>query len=548
MPRLHSVPQPPQPAATPVAGDVPDGLGDSLRDVFGVLPDDIATSATSELLERVRGGAHGLAALPWVDFDSHGAVVRAGVTTLEDQSLRLVANPDDHPDIAALVRQASGSILVGQVMTARGGDRFYWYAPAPAAFADAADPTRLRGLAITLPVFAALVDRFDGSRHVTTAEKRMLFQLVAGLGPREAADADGVSFETKRAQVKSLCGKLDCGGQTDLVRRAMGQLVHLLHVPRPAAAETLVAETFARRHLPPSVRLSIHLLDHRRALRVFEVGPASGRPVLVAHGMLFPLLLLNAGAQCERLGIRLLVPLRSGYLDEQSAATLLHGTDAARDQDDVARYIARFGERVPLIGHSVGAGWALAFARRHPERVGPLILLSPNFLGDRQPGSVFASFLDGLRALAARPGVLRYVAWQFRKQFLDAKVLRQAWRRICGDSADDLAVLDGLVGAGPIYSWFEAAYRNSVAGAADDMNAASGDWRAVLADLQRPVTVVIGPADPIARDREALAGLSGVRVEEMPAGGHLVAASHSEPVWDAIVDALAENIEPGERP
>ena len=516
-----------------------DPISDQIQSIFAVLPDGAAAAAAAELLNHYRGGDEPMTELPWVDFDANGAVVRAGVTALDDLSVQLVADVASHPDVAALVRQANRSILVGQVMPARGGDCFFWYAPAPASITDVGDPARLRGLAISQPVFAALIDRFDGKRHVTAAEKRMLFQLVAGFGPREAAEADGVSFETKRAQVKSLCSKLDCGGQTDLVRRAIGQLVYLLHLPRPDVADALVAETFARRHLPPSVRLSIHLLDHRRALRVFEVGPASGRPVLVAHGMLFPLLLLNAGPQCERLGIRLLMPLRTGYLDEQSAATLLHGTDSARDQDDVARYIARFGQRVPLIGQSVGAGWALEFARRHPALVGPLVLLSPNFLGDRQANSVFASFLDGLRGLAARPGLLRYVAWQFRKQFLDAKVLRQAWRRICGESADDLAVLDGAVGAGPIYGWFEAAYRNSVAGAADDMNAASGDWRATLAALGRPVTILIGPDDPVARDRDALAALPGVTLAQFPAGGHLVAASHPDPVWDAVAAVLA---------
>ena len=535
---LHAAGRMPgQPYQPPLTG-ARDPLDQQIHGIFAVLPDEAAAAAAAELLKHYRGGAGPVTELPWVDLDGNGVVVRAGITALDDLSVQLVADAASHPDIAALVRQANRSILVGQVMPSRSGDRFFWYAPAPASIADVGDPARLRGLAISQPVFAALIDRFDGKRHITAAERRMLFQLVAGFGPREAAEADGVSFETKRAQVKSLCSKLDCGGQTDLVRRAIGQLVYLLHLPRPEVADALVAETFARRHLPPSVRLSIHLLDHRRALRVFEVGPASGRPVLVAHGMLFPLLLLNAGPQCERLGIRLLMPLRTGYLDEQSAATLLHGSDTVRDQDDVARYIGRFGEAVPLIGHSVGAGWALDFARRHPALIGPLVLLSPNFLGDRQSNSVFASFLDGLRGLAARPGLLRYVAWQFRKQFLDAKVMRQAWRRICGESPDDLAVLDGAAGAGPIYGWFEAAYRNSVAGAADDMNTASGDWRATVTALGRPVTVVVGPDDPVARDRAALTTLAGVTLARLQAGGHLVAASHPEPVWDAIAAAL----------
>lgn len=512
-----------------------------LRDIFAVLPDREAAVATGELMQRYLGSLRGIAQLPWVDFDARGAVIRAGVTAMDDLSVLTVGDVADHPDLAMLAKLAERSIPVGQVLPSTDGDRFYWYAPAPATVAAIGEPARLRGLVIRLDVFAALVDRFDADRNVTAAEKRMLFQLVAGAGPREAAQADGVSFETKRAQLKSLCAKLDCGGQTDLVRRSIGQLVYLLHLPRPDADDALVAETFARRHLPPSVRLSIHLLDNRRALRVFEVGPSSGRPVLVAHGMLFPLLLLNAGDECDRRGIRLIMPLRSGYLDDQSAAALLRGTDQARDQADIARFMERFGGAIPVVAHSVGASWALEFARRHPGRIDSLTLLSPSFLGNHRPESVFVAFLGGLRALAQRPGILRYIAWQFRKQFLDAQVVRQTWRRICGESVDDLAVLDGTTGAGSIYTWFEAAYRSSVAGAADDLATATADWREALARAPLPVTIVAGVDDPLAdyaSDRAALAAIPGLRFNPLPAGGHLVAASHPGAVWDALVAAI----------
>jgi len=45
-----------------------------------------------------------------------------------------------------------------------------------------------------------------------------------------AARDDRVSYETKRAHTKTASMKLGCAGQKDLVRMAMGQLVHLMSV------------------------------------------------------------------------------------------------------------------------------------------------------------------------------------------------------------------------------------------------------------------------------------------------------------------------------
>ena len=506
-----------------------------------MLPAREAATAASELVERYSCGPRSNALLPWLDITLDGRIVRGGVTSLRDRSTRLIAEPAGQPELAALARVASeaDTIPAGQVIPAGDGGCFFWFAPAPSSSEHAG--AALRGLAVGPEVFSVIVERFAPEDGVTGAEKRALFQLVAGLGPRKAATADHVSFETKRAQIKSLCAKLHCSGQTDLVRRMVGQLVHLLYLTESGAADARVAEEFARHHLPPSVRLIIQQLDNGHMLRAFECGPQTGRPVLVAHGMLFPIVLLNAGAACERLGLRLIMPIRSGYLDDSSGTALFKEVDRVQDQDDIAQFTTRFSRRIPVVGHSIGASWALDFARRYPGRIDRLVLLSPNFLGDTRSTSVFSSFLDGLKALAVRPGLLRFIAWQFRKQFLDERVLRQVWRRICGESSDDLAVLDGRRGAGPIYGWFEAGYRSSPGGVADDMTAAGGSWREQLADLPLPVTIVAGANDPVAgyaREWDRIAAAPGVTLVRLPAGGHLVAASHANETWKVVAEAI----------
>lgn len=481
--------------------------------------------------------------MPWADFDRAGNFVRGGVTYTNDLSTRLISDPSDHPDLCALIDGLSGrSPEPGRIMHVGNGDRFYWFVPLPSQRAEHPRDVWLRALVITLSLLAEVIDLFDGTRGVTRAEKRLLFQLVCGASPREAADADGVSFETKRAQVKSVSAKLGCRGQTELVRRTMGQLVHLLNLTNADTSYAHTTETFVRQHLPPGVRLAINRLSDGRPLRTIECGPMHGRRVLFVHGMLYPLVFINGVAECERLGIRLIMPVRSGYLDDQSAAALYNEINDASDFDDIAAFVAREpGGSMPIVGHSMGASWALRFARRHPDRVQTLVLLSPHFPGDRHETSRFAPFLGGLKALTDRPGLFRYVAWQFRKYYVDTKLVERVLRRLFDGSIDDLAVLDGERGGGPVYDWFAASYRTSIVGIAEDMAAGMRGWQEELGMLPCVATIIYGPDDPVAMFARDAANSSlprAANLRPLRSGGHLVVASHPGEVWKAVGAAL----------
>lgn len=527
---------------------VADTLTAGMASVFSVLPREQASEGSREVLERYMARqAFGETELPWVDLDRTGRFVRGGITYPNDLSTRFVAAPSDHPDILALLDSLGDAPPEpGRIAHVGGSDRFHWYVPLAFPSAERMRGAQTRGLVVSFALLAEVVELFDADRGTTRAEKRLLFQLVCGATLREAADADGLSFETKRAQVKSLSAKLGCRGQTELVRRTMGQLIQLLNFladgDSPYARTT---ETFVRQHLPSGVRLIINRLAGDRLLRTLECGPPDGRPVLFAHGMLYPLLFINGVAECERLGIRLIMPVRSGYLDDQSAAALYGESDATRDLDDVAIFVSRFeGGALPIVGHSMGASWALRFGRRHPARVASLVLLSPHFAGDRHGTSRFAVFLGGLKSLADRPGLFRYVAWQFRKYYVDTRMVERVLRRLFEDSKDDLAVLAGERGGGPAYPWFAASYRSSIVGIAEDMAASMQNSQAELAALPSPTTIIYGPDDPLAMFVEHVqTSPSPPRavLRRLRKGGHLVVASHAKEVWDTLSSVLEDD-------
>lgn len=513
-----------------------------IRDVFAVLPRREADAAARDLVNSWIERREPAATIRWIDCDAGGRARFGGVVDIDSQALQLSTDPAADPAYAELVGAAAAGMRSGDIVPAAAGDRLIWFAPSPRPIAGGG---AIRAVAIDLPVFAAVLARLDGGgRDASPAEARTLFQLLAGLSPREAAARDKVSFETKRAHIKSLSAKLGCAGQVDLVRLAMGQLVILLQLTVSGGHDDALAARFAREHLPASIRLGNEQVAPGRSQHIFECGPPAGRPVLVVHGMLFPLILLNAEAMCQALNLRLVMPLRSGYFQPGPPDTLSAGAVREMDLDDAARLLARLGPEAVVLGHSVGASCALQLARRHPGLVRDLVLLSPNFLGDARTESFFGAFLAGLRTMTARGGLLRDIALQFRRQFADERVMRIVWRRLCSSSSDDLAVLDGRAGAGPIYGWFAQAYRDSVAGVADDMASAGGSWLDELAATERPVTVIAADDDPICgivREWDAHPAISpAVRLVRMPVGGHFVCASHPEETWRAIAAALAD--------
>jgi len=521
-----------------------DTVSHGIGSIFSVLPDVRSDDASREVLDRyLARDATPSAIVKWAEFDRDGGFLRGGGTDLADLSTRVVSDPDDDADIAALARAAAGPVQFGRIAARPDGARCHWYVPFVPTGSIRPAEGRFKGLSIGEALLGELVEVFNGTAGVTAAEKRVLFQLLRGATPREAADEDAVSFETKRAQIKGVCAKLGCRGQSDLIRVVMGLLPHLVAIADTARLDDGAIERFTRDYLAPDVRLVLHRLANGRLFRTFECGPGDGTPLLIAHGMLYPLLLLNCRAACERLGIRVVLPVRSGYLDNQPATALYAHHDSDDDFDDLALFISdQPNGTVTFAGHSLGAGWALAFAARHPDLIDHLLLLSPHFPQGTPTGSrFFAPFLGGLKSLAGRPGLYRYVAWQFRRYFIETTTVRRVLRRLYEASADDIRVLEGEAGSGPVYDWFASAYRSSIVGIAADMSRGMCDDETKFPTMQ--VTVIRGRDDPLVEPTEPneLAVLSGsVRTVLLPNGGHLIAASHPDELWGAVARYLKE--------
>lgn len=215
---------------------------DDLAAAFSLLPGREAREARCEVSAlHAAGVVDSPDLLKWAEFDTKGRFLRAGLTNVLHQTTRIIANSRQDADIhmvAARVRETDNPAGLLEMMP--DGRRFLWVVPFSPNFDDEAVVLRLRALLVTEHLFQAAVTLFDSNDRLTPMELRAVFQLAAGLTPRKAALADNVSYETKRIHLKSASAKMDSGGQTDLVRRVLGQLVHLISVSESEAPVGLV--------------------------------------------------------------------------------------------------------------------------------------------------------------------------------------------------------------------------------------------------------------------------------------------------------------------
>lgn len=523
-------------------------LVQSIDSIFSLLPEVEAFEARQSVLEGyLENKVRFSGTIRWADFDFSGHFIRGGVSDLKDLSTRIVQKPADDFEIARLISKAKQlNLKPGLVEAQPGEEKLIWFIPYTPTDPSKQKKTQIRALSITLDLFGQVIDLFNERARLTPAEKRIGFQILSGSSLKTAALADNVTLETKRAQLKSACAKLECKGQTELVRLVLGQLVHFVYVSENETTYTQIAENFMMQHLGDNVTLSVQRLSNGRLLRYLECGPSEGRPILMVHGFLFPFALINAKPYLQKHKLRLITPLRTGYLDKQSSLDLYRDEDAlSQSVEDLSLFLNHmFNEPIVVLGELSGGFGAIMLADRKPAAISSLILLSINLAkGDTSSTTFAEKFFGGLQQLSSKPGVFRFVTWQFRKFNTTKFAMRATMKRMFKECQSDIDALDGKVGAGSAYDWFVESFRHSMLGIADDFRMIlSGDWHERFAKLNMPIHLIHGPYSPITKQSD-VKKLTARNVEAklhiLADGGHFATASHPDLVWQKISDCLS---------
>ncbi|MEM8937168.1 MAG: alpha/beta fold hydrolase [Pseudomonadota bacterium] len=523
---------------------------DNLESVFSILPKDKADEARVDTIQRYLENPNKYSAeLKWVDFDQSDAFLRGGAADIAGYAMRIIQSADEDPDIAHMVELSRrGQAIAGRISVASDNSSLIWFLPQYWSKNEEAPSPQLRSLFITERLFNEVLILFNAESGLTKSERRIIFQIVSGLSPKEAGEQDDLSVETKRAQLKAAYGKMDCKSQTELVRTVLGQMTYLLSLCDSEKEQAHQLNKFVRDYMSGDERVVLQRLPNGRTLRLIEYGPASGQPILVIHGMLWPLIFGADNALLDEKNIRIIMPIRCGYLDPTNSERLLGQEDlVGQSLEDVALFHENvLGEKTPVIGNSYGAPMAVEYAVRYPHLVERLFLVA---ISTAQPDhanrSFIGRFFEGLRDLSHKRGLFRLLTWQFRKYYIDDKTVRRVLRNIFQGSDTDLEVIEGEYKPSVAYPWFANMYKHSVPGVSEDFRYVLKEWDPSLLQSLSDVYFIHGEEDPLSdvRVAEKLAATApDSRFVTIEGCGHNILASHHRRLWTLIRDRLSEQL------
>ncbi|MDX8355015.1 alpha/beta fold hydrolase [Cognatiyoonia sp. IB215182] len=508
--------------------------------VFAILDQKDAESARASFFQSYRQSGWGFSDnLIWLDLDKNGQFLRAGATDINNSTDILFNDVAQDADIAQMSKVIIGQAAKpGEIIPLQDEERFVWLLPY-----SLQQETNVRALLVTFALVSDSLKYFNPDAGLTDAETRIIAQLTIGMSLRDAAVQDGVSFETKRSQFKTICLKLECSGQNDVIRLALGQLVHLLTLSSNDGDRDQITEDFVADFCPAGTQFRLHRLKDGRYLRVIECGPADGRPVILFHSMTFAPLLASAAPQLQRLGIRLKMPVRPGYLEGTS--TPFDVADIDQFCSDVASYrdLREHGS-VPIIGHGFASPIALRFAALYPDLVTHIMMLSFPVRGERpERDSLHRRFFGSFAKLASSPEVFRMLAREFRRRYATPKAMRTALRRLFQETPADIAAFEGHGASPPAYPALQVSYQSSYIGVADDFYIFYKDIYAQgFETSQMPILTIHGAADranPLAVMQKLQIPSRGDRLAVIEDGGQFCFVSQPDLVWDHIADWIA---------
>jgi pimeloyl-ACP methyl ester carboxylesterase len=241
-----------------------------------------------------------------------------------------------------------------------------------------------------------------------------------------------------------------------------------------------------------------------------------GTPLLLLHA--FPLSSAMWLAQREGLAarFRVLTPDMRGF-GGSPLGTEEPSVDAMAD--DVAALLDDKGiDRAIIGGHSMGGYVALAFCRRHPDRILGVVLADTKATEDT--GEARAERLRAAERLEAEEGV---------SVLLDDLLPRLVGPTTMSQRALVYGRVRGLVQSAPpvAAAWAQRA----MAGRPDSLGA--------LADFRAPTLVLQGAEDAIVTEDDARAmadGLPNAELIMIPGSGHLAAVEQPQLFNDAVTE------------
>lgn len=379
------------------------------------------------------------------------------------------------------------------------------------------------------------------SAPITPALRRLLTLQLVGIGLKDGAKLDGRAEDTRKRQAQDLRAAFD-GTDLPAIGRQVAAALALrltthVHPSRRVVGTTLA--TYVKRHMPDGVRaFGLTAVDGGSAVAIIDMGPLDGRPVIVLHAMALPDFRAAEIEACERLGLRLIWPLRHGLLDPGAAplppdAHLDHAVHGAA----LAAGIASKGP-VPVLAFAAASKVGLALARTHPDLIASLHVAGV-CLREGRPEVGARRLARGILTLAAKhPNLLDPVLSHLEGRLRRPGAISTLLDAQFSDSSADAAVISRDAGGplGPLR--FADALLDSPASARHDfLFQADLGWGRAPKDL--PIHLHHGQQDaihPLPLIQGLADRLSAATLHVYPDAGQLFWHEHLHGVLERIAE------------
>ena len=359
-----------------------------------------------------------------------------------------------------------------------------------------------RIVVITNAFLEQMLEEIYPTTELSNAEMHLMIQILCGNSLREAADADNVAYETKRSQFKSLASKIGTRSQSEAVRTTLATLLSYIldavGVESARSGSSIVDEkVFLDLYYPDTFRFHEIALESERTLRVADAGPVLGEPVVFVHSQTLPPPAQIRTSWLSDANIRLLIPLRHGFLQgtvpPYSASEHYHRS--SRDIADTIGLLCNGSAR--LVAQSTGVAYGLRAIKDAPELVDEFTIAAAAHLGDYTSGKVH-KFVSAMKKLASSNNlVLEKIYDQYLRRMSTPSGFRKLLQSTYKDSAVDVRTFNSMIDNPMTYSWIFETYRLSRWSVIRDVTSGNLDVWSEVESLKNRVSFVHGACDPI---------------------------------------------------
>lgn len=355
---------------------------------------------------------------------------------------------------------------------------------------------------------------------LTPAQARVAGLTAGGASIGDVAETLGVTPETVKSHMKSVYGKTGIARAKDLGRVDV-EVRTLKMLSRAREVVTWGAETDGR--------LRVIAGPSGRHVAFMDYGRAAGRPLFVCHALASGRTLPPGLADRLRaVGFRPVLPQRPGFgLTDPHTDDYL---DAAADDMAIIADALK-ASTIEVFARDIATAAVLAFAGRHPDRLGRALLLNPE--GPQRQDTRPYAINVAARMLQRHPEATATFFEVLRRQTRTDRLAAMVLESFRNGAPSDVAA----VRAPETLSWLVRDMQAMVALTATGVvseRLVYGDWR--------PPDGLDGAGWTIAICRELgdvrpgawWERMPGARVETIDSGGLLMAVSHPDTLLDLL--------------